>query len=123
MIKHLETGRKGEEIATQYLLSKGYTILHKNWVFEKDELDIVALYQNIVVFVEVKTRTYTAFGYPEEAVDNRKIKKMLRAIDAYLEEFQVDNEIRIDIISVVLENNTYKISHFEDVYSGENLDE
>jgi len=119
MTHHLITGKKGEELASRYLLSEGYKIRHRNWVFEKDELDIVAEKNNIVVFVEVKTRSYTAFGFPEDAVDKKKLRKMMRAVEAYLDEFQIDNEIRIDVISVLIEDNVTKINHFEDIYSGE----
>jgi len=118
MKHHLITGRKGEDLAALYLQSKGFLIRHRNWVYEKDELDIVAEKDNFVVFVEVKTRSYTTFNYPEDAVDKKKIHKMMRAIEAYLDEFEIDNEIRIDIVSVVLENNLTTINHFEDVYSG-----
>lgn len=114
MTKHLETGKKGEDTAVSFLQKKGYQILHRNWVFEKDEIDIIARQDETIVFVEVKTRTSLSHGFPEEAVSRSKKIKLLRAIDAYLEISKLDNEIRIDIISVIFNNNSVNILHFED---------
>jgi len=111
---HLETGRKGEEEAVKFLVKKGYQILHRNWTYDKDEIDIVAKLNELYVFVEVKSRTGTMHGFPEEAVDRSKKIRLLRAIDAYLEEYQIDNEIRIDIVSVIFDGQKTIVSHFED---------
>ncbi|MBT3302290.1 MAG: YraN family protein [Bacteroidetes bacterium] len=114
MAEHNELGRKGEELAANYLQAKGYKILHRNWIFEKDELDIVCLFQNTIVFVEVKTRSSDSYGHPEEAVGKAKQEKLLRIIDTYLNQFQLDLEIRIDIVSIILTANEQKIYHIED---------
>jgi putative endonuclease len=114
MAEHNVLGKAGEHLAAEFLRKKGYTILHRNWVFEKDELDIVCEKDNTLVFVEVKTRSTDYFGYPEDAVDERKREKLLRVVDAYIEDFDVENEIRIDIISVIKTDTIEKIYHIED---------
>ena len=114
MAKHLELGRKGEDLATEYLLKQGFTILERNWTYENAELDIIARDEDILVFVEVKTRTGNAYGDPEDAVDKRKISKILEAAEAYVEEKNLDNEIRFDIIAIVIKGGRYELEHIPD---------
>lgn len=114
MAEHNELGKKGEELASVFLQTKGYKILHRNWVCEKDEIDIICSIQDLIVFVEVKTRSSELYGHPEEAVGKSKQEKLLRVIDAYLNEFQIDKEIRIDIVSVFKKGSKEKIYHIVD---------
>jgi putative endonuclease len=107
-------GDKGEDIAAKYLQKKGYEIIERNWQFEKLEIDIIAKVQNLYVFVEVKTRKNEVFGFPEEAVDQRKAEKIIEAADIYLSENEIENEIRFDIVSVILNENLEKVYHIED---------
>ncbi|MFO7658761.1 MAG: YraN family protein [Bacteroidales bacterium] len=104
-----QKGRLGEEIARQFLENLGYKILETNWRFEHKEIDIIALKDKEIVFVEVKTRKNTRFGEPEEAVDERKQQHLIEAADAYLSGNNLDYEARFDVISVI--NNT-QIKHF-----------
>ena len=107
-------GNFGEQIAVEYLENKGYAILDRNWRHKQDEIDIVARSGMWLVFVEVKTRTGTAFGKPYEAVDGRKEKAMIRAAEAYINVKQLDENIRFDIISVLVsEENDFLIEHIE----------
>ena len=101
MSEHYDLGRKGEDESVRYLENKGYYIMHRNWRSGKRELDIVARDGNEVAFVEVKTRRNTNFGRPEEAVDNRKIRRIVASADAYVRKYAVDLPIRFDIITVV----------------------
>ena len=68
MAKHYDLGKKGEEIAANYLAEKGYKIIARNWRFGKDEIDIIAEHDNFLVIIEVKTRSSSDYGEPEEAV-------------------------------------------------------
>ncbi len=79
MAKHNITGKEGEEIASAYLKAKGYQIIEMNKRFGRAEIDIIAKIGNEYVFVEVKTRTSDYFGFPEEAIDKRKIKLLVNA--------------------------------------------
>ena len=117
MARHNILGKQGEELAASYLLSKGYRIRHKNWVSEKVEIDIVAEKEDIVVCVEVKTRSTDYFGYPEESVSKAKTENLLNAMDAYLDEFNLDKEVRYDIISIILTSSEEKIYHINFIFN------
>ena len=116
MSEHYDLGRKGEDEAVRYLENKGYYIMHRNWRSGKKELDIVARDGNEVVFVEVKTRRNMNFGRPEEAVDNRKIRRIVASADAYVRNYAVDLPIRFDIITVVGAESPFEIEHIPDAF-------
>ena len=117
MAIHNQTGKQGEQIANRYLQHKGYEILDENWVCGKAEIDIIALYNRQIVFVEVKTRTSTDFGMPEDFVTNAKQKQMELAANKYIELKEHAGEIRFDIIAVFLKaDNTFQLKHIEDAF-------
>ena len=117
MAKHNETGKLGEDLATAYLRNLGYAILETNWRFSRAEVDIIAKDGEILVFAEVKTRSSTYFGQPEEFVTPKKERFMAHAASVYMEEIGHDWEIRFDIISVILEKpNHPEINHFKDAF-------
>jgi putative endonuclease len=117
MAKHNETGLKGEQIAENFLLNKGFTILHRNWRFEKKEVDIIACKDELLVFAEVKTRKNSFFGFPEEFVGHKKQSLMKQAAEAFTYEYPGYNTIRFDIISILMDKNIVKeIMHFEDAF-------
>lgn len=117
MAKHNETGIKGEEIAENFLLTKGYTILHRNWRWERKEVDIIAETNGLLIFTEVKTRSDTYFGYPEDAVGPKKQDYLKTAAEEYMYQHPEYTEIRFDIISIITQKGTLKeIVHFEDAF-------
>ena len=117
MAKHNETGIKGEEIAENFLQTKGYKILYKNWTYDKKEVDIIALKEHLLVFVEVKTRADTYFGFPEDAVDEKKQEYLKVAAEEFLHQHSEYNEIRFDIVSIIYSKGTTKeVKHFEDAF-------
>ncbi len=117
MAKHKETGIKGEHIAENFLLKKGYNVLHCNWRSGKKEVDIIAEKDGMIVIVEVKTRTSFQFGYPEEAVNLKKQLYLKQAAEAFFEENRQYTDIRFDIISILLNKGEAKeIIHFEDAF-------
>lgn len=98
---HLLEGRRGERVACRFLLRQGFDILVRRHRCRSGELDIVALEQETLVFVEVKTRSSTDFGEPWEFVDWQKQQKLRRSA----EEFIADHDLgayayRFDIVSV-----------------------
>ncbi|MBO6117093.1 MAG: YraN family protein [Bacteroidales bacterium] len=95
-------GRKGEDIAAEYLESLGYRILTRNYVYCKKEIDIIARDGNTVVFVEVKERATEVFGMPYQAVTKAKQRKIIDVADNYLRRYNIDSEARFDIISITL---------------------
>lgn len=116
MAQHNELGKKGEQLATQYLLDNNYKILEKNYRYLKAEVDIIAQKAETLVAVEVKTRTSAYFGNPEEFVNPKKIKLLISAIDNYVIERDLDVEVRFDIISIITNKNKTNIEHIEDAF-------
>jgi putative endonuclease len=113
----LQTGNQGEQLAVEYLQAKGYTILTRNWRYQKAELDIIAQDNHITVFVEVKTRRGLAYGYPEEGVTPAKQKHLARGANAYVLEHDINNDLRFDIISIILSRGQAPdINHIEDAF-------
>lgn len=117
MAKHIETGYNGEEQATKFLEEQGYSICHRNWRHRRAEVDIIAKSQEILVFVEVKTRSYDFFGKPENFVTHKKKILLFDAARAYMEQHNYEGEIRFDIISIIWNKGKLKsLNHFEDVF-------
>lgn len=116
MAQHNDTGKKGEELALGFIKDKGFKIRNINWRFKKNELDIVAEKNNLLVVIEVKTRTSEYFENPKEAVTISKQKFIIKATDAYINEFDVDLETRFDIIAVTIIGKEIKIEHIEDAF-------
>ena len=100
MASHLDIGKEGERLAEVYLAGKGYKILQRNWRFGRYEIDLIATKNDLLRFVEVKFRSYTQYGKPEEAVTKKKIKALLQAIDQYLFLNPHHKDFRLDILSI-----------------------
>jgi putative endonuclease len=118
MALHNITGRLGEAAAVEFLRASGYTVRDINWRTDKAEVDIIAEKNNLLVFVEVKTRSSDLFGSPAEAVGLKKQRLLIAAAEAYLEEKGLDREVRFDILSITHDNPAPRIEHIEDAFSG-----
>jgi putative endonuclease len=116
MAEHNELGKKGEQLAVDFLIKNGYKILEKNYRYLKAEVDIIAQKKNVLAVVEVKTRSTDYFGDPQDAVKPQKIKLLVSAIDYYVIDKDLDVEVRFDIIAVIHKNNKTKIEHLEDAF-------
>lgn len=117
MAQHNDFGTWGEEVAAQYLAQQGYLILARNYRYFKAEVDIIARQNDFLVIVEVKTRSYTAFGRPEEFVGEKKQALLTAAAWAFAQTIDWDGPIRFDIVSVVGEPNVIAdIQHIEDAF-------
>ncbi len=116
MAKHIDLGKKGEKLAADFLINIGYKIIDLNWRLDKDEIDIIAKDGDELVIVEVKTRSTNYFGYPEESVDYRKEKFLIRATETYLEEKKIDSETRFDIIAIIIDDKATTIDHIKDAF-------
>ena len=121
MAKHLDTGKTGEEIAGTHLQRKGYTILEKNYRSSRAEVDIIAQIGDELVFVEVKTRTSSSFGFPEESITPRKIELMALAAESYTKEIIWAHRVRFDLVSIQLKPNSHDIFHVEDAFIPDSL--
>ncbi len=116
MATHNELGKKGEELAAEYLLKNGYQILEKNWFYKKAEVDIIALKGETLAVVEVKTRSSDYFGNPQDFVNQKKIRLLVEAINQYITTKDLDVEVRFDIIAILKNQYTFKIEHIEDAF-------
>jgi putative endonuclease len=117
MAAHNELGRYGELLAKAYLEQQGYLILETNWIYGRAEIDLIAYYEEKLIFVEVKTRRATDYGEPEDFVDWKKEKQLEFASSVYIERKKHQGEIRFDIVAIVFENKElYKINHIEDAF-------
>lgn len=109
-------GKKGEDEAVKYLESKGYRVIERNFLCRQGEIDIIALDKNYIVFVEIKARTSTEYGLPSEAVTEKKLKHMVKAIQYYLYKRNLENEnIRIDAIEVYVKQDKYELNHLKQI--------
>lgn len=116
MAAHNELGIEGEKLAVAHLQKKGYAVLETNYRFQKAEVDIIAQKGEILAVIEVKTRTSANFGNPEEFVNQKKIKLLVKAIDNYVNENDLDVEVRFDIVAVLLDKKDVTINHIEDAF-------
>lgn len=117
MTDKIKKGEHGERLASQFLEEKGYEILERNYRYKHSEIDLIVKKEKWLVFVEVKTRTSVAFGYPEEFVDYNKVKSILRGAEYYMYKVNWPHNARFDVVSVVLRGNEEpEVVHFEDAF-------
>lgn len=112
-------GARGEEAAVRFLLRRGYLILERNWTCFAGEADIIALREDTLAFIEVKTRRGARKGFPAEAVNAAKREKYERIALAYVQDhFLGEAVVRFDVISiVVLSGDRAFIRHHIGAYS------
>ncbi|MBC8590493.1 YraN family protein [Wansuia hejianensis] len=116
MRTNIEKGKYGENVAKKYLLNKGYKILETNYRNKIGEIDIISLDKGVLVFIEVKTRTSTSFGYAFEAVNYKKQRKIYNTSTIYVKQKRLSNiQLRYDIIEVYLTNKV-NINHIENAF-------
>lgn len=109
-----ETGKLGEDLATEYLQKLGYKIIERNFSCKRGEIDIIAVDKEELVFIEVKTRKILTYGNPGDAVDKLKQKHIYRTAEYYLLiKNQLNVYTRIDVIEVYIKENGYKINHIK----------
>jgi putative endonuclease len=116
MAEHNELGKLGEELAVSYLQKNGYIIMATNWTFQKAEIDIIAKKEHTLAIVEVKTRSSLEFGLPQDFVKPKKIQLLVKAVDAYVNEKNLDVEVRFDIIAIHKEGKSFVIEHLIDAF-------
>ncbi len=111
-------GRLGEELAQQYLIDRGYTILETNYATRFGEIDIVAQEREVLVFVEVKTRTSEDQGHPFESITPAKIRILSKLALHYMQQMkQLDHAARFDVVAVIpKENNDYTIELLQNAF-------
>ncbi len=116
MTTHNDLGKKGEIAAKQYLSEKGLEIIAENWRYGKGEIDIIAMQDNTIIFVEVKTRSSDYFGNPELSVSLKKQRQIIKTANAYIELNEINNEARFDIVAIVMNKTATRIEHIENSF-------
>ena len=111
-----EFGKEGENYAAEYLEGKKYKILERNFACKRGEIDIIALKDDTIIFVEIKSRTSTKFGLPSEAVTKQKLKHLYKTAEYYLITRNLVNiDTRIDVIEIYKTNGEYRLNHLKQV--------
>ena len=116
MAFHNELGKKGEELAVAYLLKNGYKIVARNFRHQKSEVDIIARKESTLAIIEVKTRSTPDFGNPQDFVKGKQIQNLVKAVDFFVTEHNLDVEIRFDIIAIIKNQSGTKIEHLENAF-------
>ncbi|WP_340066442.1 YraN family protein [Ascidiimonas aurantiaca] len=116
MAKHFEFGKQAEEAACKYLMKKEYNIRERNYYFGKAEIDIIAENDDYIVCVEVKARSSSYFGNPQEFVTRKKVQQLVKAMHEYMQTKEVDKEVRFDIIAVMKNKEKLAIEHLENAF-------
>ena len=116
MADHNELGKKGEQLAVDFLLKKGYAIVERNYRFQKAEVDIIAKQGGTLAIVEVKTRSSKDFGNPQDFVKPNQIQRLVKAVDEYVTSNNLDVEVRFDIIAIVKSGKQFEVEHLENAF-------
>jgi putative endonuclease len=113
-------GRRGEELAAQCLVAKGYGIVARNWRCEVGEVDLVAQDGNDLAIVEVRTRRGQALGTPEDSVTPKKQARLIALAEAYVQATDWPGHWRIDVVAVEMDRRgrLLRVDHYENAVTG-----
>jgi putative endonuclease len=107
-MNNIYLGKLGEEKAIEFLKKKGYKIIERNYRTKIGEIDLIAKKKREIIFIEVKTRSSDKFGLPEEAVNERKLKKIEQVALTYLDSKKIDLPFRFEVLSIMKVGNDFK---------------
>jgi len=117
LANHINTGKQGEQLAVQYLTEQSFAVMYTNWRYARYEIDIIASRQEVLHFVEVKTRRSGKFGFPEESVTDKKLQNLINAAEAFLTVYPQWKRVQFDVLSITLNSDKAAEYFFiEDVY-------
>ena len=115
--KNKITGNWVEQIAADHLVSNNFSIVHRNWKWGNAEVDIIAQQKQFLIFIEVKTRSSSKFGFPERAVNKAKQQQYVQLAKAYIEKEKWNLDVRFDIISIIkISDQTFELEHIKDAF-------
>ena len=119
MSQHNEVGKIGEEIAKKFLVKQRYKIIEQNYKTKYAEIDLIAIKQKDLVFIEVRTKVGDNFGTPEETINKNKMRKLQRNAMAYIAMKKWNGYFRIDAICIVLKPDfsVERLNHYESILS------
>lgn len=117
MAHNTDLGKKGEDIACEFLTKKGYFIKQRNWRYRNGEIDIIAIDGKELVIVEVKTRSAVIFEEPHDSISNQKIRFLVNAAEEYIYENDLNYETRFDVISIKwFGEGKFELEHYPDAF-------
>jgi putative endonuclease len=117
MALHISRGKEGEALALEYLLKKDFDIITCNWRHRHYEIDIIASRDNILHFIEVKTRHNHTFGYPEESVSRKKFENLKKGAEYFMHRYPLWKRLQFDILAISrCKNKKEEFFFIEDVY-------
>lgn len=117
MSESFDFGREAENFAVEYFTALGYQVIAKNFIAQKAEIDLILKHEDLIIIVEVKARKTNNFVLPEEAVNRKKKKLLIKAANDYILKNNIDAEIRFDILALVKQNELWKINHIIDAFN------
>lgn len=110
-------GKKGEDIAVNFLLENDYEIIARNYRYKRSEIDIICKKNAFLVFIEVKTRKNNIFGFPEEQISQNQIRNIQNAAIHFQNNTTISYSlVRYDVISILINNNISNVTHLEDTF-------
>jgi putative endonuclease len=114
-------GNDGERRALDFLRKRGFSILATNFRTRGGEIDIIVRKKNLIAFIEVKTRLSSRYGSPEEAIDRRKTRRMIKTAKYFLckNGLYGKTEVRFDVLAVLRRDATFEIEHFTNAFREE----
>lgn len=118
-MKHTDVGRRGEEIAREFLESRGYRVLARNEKNRFGEIDLVVRKSNVLVVVEVRTKSNERSGTPEDTINRKKKSALRKNTLSYMARIRWKGACRIDAVCVVLggEGSVFRVTHYENIIS------
>ena len=116
MADHNELGKEGEDLAVAHLLKNGYKIVARNFRYQKAEVDIIARKKDVLAVIEVKTRSTPDFGDPQNFLKQKQINSLVKAIDFFVNDHDLDVNVRFDIIAIIRNKAGTKIEHLKDAF-------
>ena len=116
-MKRWETGRRAEQLAAGYLRARGYHIWKTNWRWGKKELDLIAIYRDLLIIVEVKAMVGNSVNHPTEVVNESKQRNIIRAAEGFIRIYQSKRPTRFDVIAVIYRGAEVQIEHMENAFT------
>ena len=116
MAEHNLFGKEAEAKAKAYLLNKGYALLEQNYRAGRAEVDLLMQKKEKLICIEVKARSTDFFGTPQQFISSKKIKLLVEAVNHYLEENQMDLEVRFDVIAITIQGQNWKLKQLKNAF-------
>lgn len=111
-----QLGQMAEDLAADFYKKRGYTLLARNYRYQKAEVDLIVRKANVLVAVEVKARSTTYFGRPEGFITPKKIKLLILAIDAFVSQRNLNVDVRFDVMSYLFQNGKWTCTPIQNAF-------